>query len=53
MVDVRSLGGDGFERLLAISSIVEAADGVELAEVHRKDHHGSIRGLRCQRVRSD
>jgi hypothetical protein len=25
-----------------ISSIVEAADSVELAEVHRKDHHGSV-----------
>ncbi|MEM1069047.1 MAG: hypothetical protein AAGI63_09140 [Planctomycetota bacterium] len=28
--------------------IVEAADGVELAEVHRKDHHERVRGLVCQ-----
>ena len=41
MVKMRSLGGDRLESTLAISGIAGAADGVELAEVHRKDHHES------------
>lgn len=33
-IDVRSLGGDGLEAVLASLGVVEATDGVELAKVH-------------------
>lgn len=41
MVKMRSFGADCLQSILVIFGIVEAANGAELAEVHRKDHHES------------
>lgn len=48
VLEVRPLGGDGFQPKLTIYGIVEAADRLELAAVDRKDHHHSLRGFGFQ-----
>ena len=44
VIEMHEFGGDGFEGVFAGRRIIDAAVGVKLAKVKRRDHHGSVRG---------